>query len=84
MPNRNSVKRPRARRFKSPQSNKKTNFVVEMFFNNLDVPEFRKNITILKLKLYTFMYYQVLIYVNISLDRHVDITCTYVYGYFAT
>jgi len=28
MPNRNSVKRPRARRFKSPQSNKKTNLLV--------------------------------------------------------
>ena len=51
MPNRNSVKRPRARRFGSPQSNKKTNRVGENFFNNLDVPGFRKNITILKLKL---------------------------------
>ena len=47
MPNRNSVKRPRARSFKSPQSNKKNKFVGEMFLNNSDVPGFRKNITIL-------------------------------------
>ena len=46
MPNQNSFKHLRARRFKSPQSNKKqTNFVVEIFFNNIDVPGFRKNIT---------------------------------------
>ena len=51
MPNRNSVKRLRARRFGSPQSNKKTNFVGEIFFNNFDVSGFRKNITMLKLKL---------------------------------
>ena len=51
MPNRTSVKRPRARRFKSPQSNKKnTNFVGEIFVNNFDVPGFRK-ITIFKLKI---------------------------------
>ena len=46
MPNRNSVKRLRARRFKrvglSVQSNKKTKFVSEMFFNNFDVPGFKK------------------------------------------
>jgi len=40
------------------------------------------NYTILKLE--TFMYYQVLNYVNTSLDGHVDNTCTYVYWYFAT
>ena len=44
MPNRTSVKRPRARRFKSPQSNKNTNFVGEMFVNNFDVPGFRKKL----------------------------------------
>ena len=38
MPNWNSVKRPRARRFGSPQSDKKTNCVGEIFFNNFDVP----------------------------------------------
>jgi len=42
MQNRNYVKRPRARRFKSPQSNKKTNLVGEIFVNNFDVPGFRK------------------------------------------
>ena len=47
MPNRNSVKRPRARRFKSPQSNNKNKFVGEIFLYNSDFPGFRKNINIL-------------------------------------
>ena len=47
MPNQNSVKRPRARRFKRPQSNKKNKFVGGIFLYNSNVPGFRKNITIL-------------------------------------
>ena len=42
MPNRNSVKRPRARRFQSRKSNKKHKFVGEIFLYNYDVPGFRK------------------------------------------
>jgi len=38
MPNQNSVKRPRARRFWSPQSNKKTNLMVKFSYI---IPMFR-------------------------------------------
>ena len=38
MPNRNSVKRQRARRFWSPQSNKKTNLLVKFSYI---IPMFR-------------------------------------------
>jgi len=51
MPNRNSVKRPRARRFKSPQSNKKTQILLVNF--SLIISMFRdsQKITIFKLKI---------------------------------
>jgi len=42
MSTRISVKRPRARRFWSPQSNKKNKFVEDIFLNNYEVPGFRK------------------------------------------
>jgi len=47
MPNRNSVKRPRARRFWSPQSNKKNKCVGEIFLNNSMFRE-KSNYTIIE------------------------------------